>query len=119
MGFTKKLKDFIAPMDEDELLEITEEDEEEDDLVNEYEKPQNQRVSKLPQDTKMVLFEPRAYAEVEEIGSHLKEKRAAVVNLHRLQSSAAQRTIDFLKQFARICAYERMLYANMGSFPAN
>lgn len=96
MGFTKKLKDFIAPMDEDELLEITEEDEEEDDLVNEYEKPQNQRVSKLPQDTKMVLFEPRAYAEVEEIGSHLKEKRAAVVNLHRLQSSAAQRTIDFL-----------------------
>lgn len=30
-----------------------------------------------------------------------------------------QRTIDFLKQFARICAYERMLNANMGSFPAN
>ena len=94
MGFTKKIKDFIAPMEEDELLEITEE--EEDEVVNEYEKPQNQKVSKLPQDTKMVLFEPRAYQEVEDIAEHLKEKRAAVVNLHRLQSSAAQRTIDFL-----------------------
>ncbi len=93
MGFTKKIKDFIAPMDEDELLEVTEDDE---DITNEYEAPHNKKISRLPQDTKMVLFEPRAYTEVEDIGAHLKEKRAAVVNLHRLQSSAAQRTIDFL-----------------------
>ena len=30
-----------------------------------------------------------------------------------------QQTIDFLKQFARICAYERMLSANMGGYSAN
>lgn len=95
MGFAKKVINMIAPMDEDELLEVTEE-EVEDELINEYEEPKNKKIAKLPQDTKMVLFEPRAYQEVEEIAAHLKEKRAAVVNLHRLQSSAAQRTIDFL-----------------------
>lgn len=94
MGFTKKIKDFIAPMDEDELLDVTEDDDRE--LANEYEAPQNKKIARLPQDTKMVLFEPRSYTEVEDIGAHLKEKRAAVVNLHRLQSNAAQRTIDFL-----------------------
>ena len=95
MGFAKKMMNMIAPMDEDELLEVTEE-EETDELINEYEEPKNKKIAKLPQDTKMVLFEPRAYQEVEDIAEHLKEKRAAVVNLHRLQSSAAQRTIDFL-----------------------
>lgn len=30
-----------------------------------------------------------------------------------------QRTLEFLKQFARICAYEKMLSANMGGFPVN
>ena len=95
MGFGKKLMDIIAPMEEeDDTLEVTEEND--DELVSEYEEPKNKKLAKLPQDTKMVLFEPREYSEVEEIGKHLKEKRAAVVNLHRLPSSAAQRTTDFL-----------------------
>ena len=44
----------------------------------------------------MVLFEPRSFEEAEEIASHLKQRRAAVVNLHRLSRDYAQRTIDFL-----------------------
>ena len=44
----------------------------------------------------MVLFEPRSFEESEEVARYLKEKRAAVVNLHRLQRDYAQRTIDFL-----------------------
>jgi len=44
----------------------------------------------------MVLFEPRSFEEAEEIGRHLKQRRACVVNLHRLQRDYAQRTIDFL-----------------------
>ncbi len=44
----------------------------------------------------MVLFEPRSFEEAEEIARHLKSRRAAVVNLHRLQRDYAQRTIDFL-----------------------
>jgi cell division inhibitor SepF len=44
----------------------------------------------------MVLFEPRSFEEAEEIARHLKQRRACVVNLHRLQRDYAQRTIDFL-----------------------
>jgi len=44
----------------------------------------------------MVLFEPRSFDEAEEVARHLKERRAAVVNLHRLPRDYAQRTIDFL-----------------------
>ena len=39
----------------------------------------------FPNDTQMVLFEPRSFEESEEVGTYLKQKRAAVVNLHRLQ----------------------------------
>ncbi len=44
----------------------------------------------------MVLFEPRGFGEVEEVGTRLKEGRAVVVNLHKLDRDYAQRTIDFL-----------------------
>ena len=42
------------------------------------------------------MFEPRAYSEASEIGTFLKQKRAAVVNLHRLQKEQSKRFIDFL-----------------------
>lgn len=94
MGIMDKMKNFIAPIDEDdEELEMTEE---EAKVVSEYEQPQTKGVAKLPSDTKMVLFEPRSFDEAEEVARHLKERRAAVVNLHRLQREFAQRTIDFL-----------------------
>lgn len=44
----------------------------------------------------MVLFEPRSFSEAEEVGQRLKEGRAVVVNLHKLDREYAQRTIDFL-----------------------
>jgi len=44
----------------------------------------------------MVLFEPRSFDEAEDVARHLKERRAAVINLHRLNREYAQRTIDFL-----------------------
>lgn len=47
-------------------------------------------------DSHLVLFEPRAYSETQEIAIYLKQKRAAVVNLHRLQKEQAKRVIDFL-----------------------
>ena len=46
--------------------------------------------------TKMVLFEPRSFSEADEVGKRLKEGRAVVVNLHKLDREFAQRTIDFL-----------------------
>jgi cell division inhibitor SepF len=93
MSFRKKLKDFIAPIEEDEVLEL---DEEESKRLSDYEQPQNKALTKTSLDTKMVLFEPRSFDEAEEVARHLKERRAAVVNLHRLPRDYAQRTIDFL-----------------------
>lgn len=93
MSLRKKLKDFIAPIEEDEVLEL---DAEESKRLSDYEQPQNKLLTKASLDTKMVLFEPRSFDEAEEVARHLKERRAAVVNLHRLPRDYAQRTIDFL-----------------------
>lgn len=96
-----KLKDFIAPVDEDDddddeveesQLQYTES---EARPISSYEKKRT-NVSNVPTNAQMVLFEPRSFEEAEEIARHLKSRRAAVVNLHRLQKEFAQRTIDFL-----------------------
>lgn len=94
MSITTKIKEFIAPMDEDEILEV--EDGDEDMSISEYEQPKAKNVNRLSNDTKMVLFEPRSFGDAEEVAKRLKEKRACVVNLHKLQREYAQRTIDFL-----------------------
>lgn len=93
MSFKDKLKNILTPV-EDEYLELTDEEAE---SLSEYETPRaSSEAPKLPSDTKMILFEPRSFEESEEVARYLKEKRAAVVNLHRLQRDYAQRTIDFL-----------------------
>lgn len=97
MGIKKKLFDFIAPVEEDDEndpgeLEVTRE---EAKAISSYEAPKS-KVNRVSSDTKMVLFEPRSFDESEEIARHLKQRRACVVNLHRLQRDYAQRTIDFL-----------------------
>lgn len=93
MGIGQKIKEFISPMDEEEVIEY---DEQEVESISRYEQPKSKAVSKLASDTKMVLFEPRAYDEVNEVAKRLKENRAVVVNLHKLTREYAQRTIDFL-----------------------
>jgi cell division inhibitor SepF len=94
----EKLKDFIAPVDDDD------DDEEEESREQRMEKTQpissyetrKSAVSGVPSNASMVLFEPRAFEEAEEIGRQLKNRKAVVVNLHKLQRDYAQRTIDFL-----------------------
>ena len=98
MGFKDKLLGFVAPVDEDD----DEDEEEELEYTSSEAKPLSgyeaakTKVNKVSSDTKMVLFEPRSFEAAEEIARHLKQRRAAVVNLHRLQRDYAQRTIDFL-----------------------
>ena len=94
MGLVDKIKNFVAP-EEEEDEEVLEYDDEEVETISQYEAPKSQ-VKKVASDTKMVLFEPRSFDEAEEIARHLKSRRAAVVNLHKLQRDYAQRTIDFL-----------------------
>ena len=102
MGLKDKFLSFVAPVEDDE--EYEEEEVEETQAyakptrpVSSYEQTRNKQVhSTLASDTKMVLFEPRSFEEAEEVARHLKSRRAAVVNLHRLQRDYAQRTIDYL-----------------------
>lgn len=45
---------------------------------------------------KMVLVEPRAYDEVQEIADHLRSRRPVIINLQRVSGEQGKRIIDFL-----------------------
>lgn len=46
--------------------------------------------------SKMILLEPRAYSESQQIVDHLKNRNTVVVNLKRVTSDQAKRILDFL-----------------------
>ena len=46
--------------------------------------------------SKMILLEPRAYSESQQIVDHLKARNTVVVNLKRVTSDQAKRIVDFL-----------------------
>ena len=85
MGFMNK---FLKDSD-DETIEGT-------SSVDEYYniKPQDA----LAEDgrSKMILLEPRAYSESQQIADYLKKRNTVVVNLKRVTSDQAKRIIDFL-----------------------
>ena len=45
---------------------------------------------------KMILVEPRAYSESQQIADHLKNRHTVVVNLKRVTKDQAKRIVDFL-----------------------
>ena len=45
---------------------------------------------------KMILLEPRAYSESQQIADHLKKRNTVVVNLKRVTQEQAKRIVDFL-----------------------
>ena len=45
---------------------------------------------------KMILLEPRAFSESQQIADHLKKRNTVVVNMKRVTSEQAKRIIDFL-----------------------
>ncbi len=45
---------------------------------------------------KMILLEPRAFSEAQQIADHLKNRNSVVVNLQRVTAAQAKRIIDFL-----------------------
>ncbi len=46
--------------------------------------------------SKVVLIEPRVYAEAQDIADQLKNRKAVVVNLQRIEKDQAKRIVDFL-----------------------
>ena len=95
-GLKDKIKSFIAPEEDDYEYDYEDDYNNEDVALSGYENAKAEKVSKLGNDAKMVLFEPRSFEEVDVVGKRIKENRAVVVNLHKLTRENAQRTIDFL-----------------------
>ena len=86
MAFSKLKKIFS---DDDEIIGNSEEEYyaiSEAEAVKEADKTGN----------KMILMEPRAYSESQQIADHLKARNSVVVNLKRVTSDQAKRIIDFL-----------------------
>lgn len=101
MSLKSKFKTFFALEDEYEDIEEIDQFSDDDYEVSRSLKPTNkQNIVSLQSvknaSSKMVLFEPRVYAEAQEIADHLKNKKAVVVNLQRISHDQAKRIIDFL-----------------------
>lgn len=98
----KVKKWFFEDEEDDEYEEVETVSEETAKTTSMFEKPKSTKTSdavralNANKDSHLVLFEPRAYSETQEIATYLKQKRAAVVNLHRLQKEQSKRVIDFL-----------------------
>lgn len=103
MGYGKKIKDwFIDDVEDDMDDENYTEEIDTEPKTSIFEQAHSQRTSEAVKafnankDGHLILFEPRAFSEASEIANYLKQKRAAVVNLHRLQKEQSKRIIDFL-----------------------
>ena len=84
----KKIKKLFV--DEDEQINSNGEDDfysvSADDAVKNADKTGN----------KMILLEPRAYSESQQIADYLKSNNAVIVNLKRVTPDQAKRIVDFL-----------------------
>jgi len=88
MGLKKKISEMFVDKSEntvdggeDEFYTVSG-----DDAIKDADKTGN----------KMILLEPRAYSESQQIADHLKNRNSVVVNLKRVTSDQAKRIIDFL-----------------------
>ncbi len=84
-----KLKNLFKDPDDDDVLTGTE-----DEFYNVSESDALAEADKVG--NKMILLEPRAYSESQQIADHLKNRNSVVVNLKRVTSDQAKRIIDFL-----------------------
>ena len=87
MGFS--LKNIFKDDDDIDNLNGTEDgyyNISEEDAIKEADKTGN----------KMILLEPRAYSESQQIADHLKNRNSVVVNLKRVTADQAKRIVDFL-----------------------
>ena len=98
MSIKSKFKTFFFLDDEyDDGEEVFEEE------VEPTRSPRNQLKSQnvvslqsVQKSSKVILVEPRVYAEAQDIADHLKNRRAVVVNLQRIEHDQAKRIVDFL-----------------------
>ena len=83
-----KLKNFLGGNDDE--VEVSPEEEYYTTTKEEY------HVANGVAGSKMMLLEPRAYSESQQIADYLKGRNAVVVNLKRVTPDQAKRIVDFL-----------------------
>ncbi|MDL4839985.1 cell division protein SepF [Aquibacillus rhizosphaerae] len=94
MSLKNKIKTFFTDEDEYEYVE-----EEQSFPVAETRQERRQNVVSLKSvqaASKVVLCEPRAFSEAQEIADHIVNRRAVVINLQRVQHTEAKQIVDFL-----------------------
>ncbi|AIE59576.1 cell division protein SepF [Bacillus methanolicus] len=99
MSIKSKIKTFFFLDDEYEDQEQEMEQENFEPIKPQKQTAQKQNVVSLQsvqKSSKVVLIEPRVYAEAQDIADHLKNRRAVVVNLQRIEHDQAKRIVDFL-----------------------
>lgn len=100
MTLKSKLKTFFF-LDDEELDHKHEEPEEEVVRPKPFKQQPVKNVVSLQSvqkssSSKVVLVEPRAYSESTEIADQLKNRRAVVVNLQRIDKEQGRQIVDFL-----------------------
>ncbi|MCA0174387.1 MULTISPECIES: cell division protein SepF [Bacillaceae] len=103
MGIKTKFKQFFEL--DDETIELDEQQEHE--AYMEEEEPEVTRASRkskqnvvslqsVHKNSRVVLVEPRVYAEAQDIADHVKNRKSVVMNLQRIPQDQARRIVDFL-----------------------
>ena len=72
------------------IVEDFDEDEEEEEVA------EVKKEATTNNSGKMILLEPRAYSESQQIADHLKKRNTVVVNMKRVTPDQAKRIVDFL-----------------------
>ena len=80
-----KFKNFFANGEEDENEEVEQTTDKKHNIKD-----------MVSNGNKMILLEPRAYSESQQIADHLKRKNSVVVNLKRVTPDQGKRIVDFL-----------------------
>ena len=86
MAFGDKLKEIFGDNSEEEKNYTTE---------DEFYASENDK-GEVNTGNKMILLEPRAYSESQQIADHLKKRNTVVVNMKRVTPDQAKRIVDFL-----------------------
>ena len=102
MEMKSKFKKLFLLDDEEYVEEYVEESRGEPDAVRSTKKPTTQQkqnvvsLQSIQKSSKMILLEPKMYAEAQDVADHLKSHRGVVVNLQRIEKDQAKRVVDFL-----------------------
>ena len=103
MGIKTKFKQSFEL--DDETIELDEQQEneaymeEEEPEVTRANRKSKQNVVSLQsvhKNSRVVLVEPRVYAEAQDIADHVKNRKSVVMNLQRIPQDQARRIVDFL-----------------------